>query len=185
MPRLPISASFLAIMLLSIVAIAAVRSSEAGASQADVETADHPLVGSWNVVVSGVAGQPPAPALATYAADGTVLQSNRAVQPAPEGAASSLIFNSAGHGAWTPTGDRTAVATIAILRSGDDGMLLGTLTAHADIEVAEDGNSYTAESTITMTNPEGDVVQTFPITIEATRITAEPMGTPIPATPGA
>lgn len=138
-------------------------------------TTAHPLVGAWFVAVTYETEAPAALTnLATFTADGNLLVANAGQLPnVPPGA--GLVFTE-GHGAWEATGERTAQATSVYLTVNQSGGIASVNTARATIEVDASGDRYTGEASLSIAGPdEGDTVEMF-ATIDATRITVEPMG---------
>ncbi len=87
-----------------------------------------------------------------------------------------VVFTSAGHGAWAPTGPDTAVFSIIVLGSYGNGVFFGTATGHAAIRLGSDGQSFTGDVVWTVADPDGNALATFPGTFQATRIVAEAPG---------
>jgi hypothetical protein len=121
----------------------------------------HPLVGSWLADID--AGDPSdPPALITFRADGTYVQSEID-----------------GVGAWAATGEQTAALTLHSLGPGPDGAAV-VVTIRATVEVAADGQSFTAAYTLELTRPDGTSTGEYgPGTATGTRVAVEPMGTPV------
>ena len=129
----------------------------------------HPLSGSW---IAHLAEEGSAPLLELLSFDeaGVV----RAAGP-----------TGVSVGAWAPTGERTANATLVFpIDIGDGARGLGTI--RGGLEVAEDGQSFTATYTIEFRpgpaledGPTFPVGQLGPVTVNAERIVVEPMGEPV------
>jgi hypothetical protein len=140
----------------------------AGARQATPVVAQpgaHSLVGAW------LLDSDPAPdnvlSLSVFHADGTYTEFD------PED-------GSAGAGAWVSTGDNTAILTIVFLEAADDGSAAGQATVRATIEVAADGQSFTASYTLEFIDPDGTSTGEYgPVDATATRIVAEAPGEPV------
>jgi hypothetical protein len=82
-------------------------------------------------------------------------------------------------GAWEATGDLTADMTIWSPAPEEEGG--GMFIIRVAVEVAEDGQSFTAEYTFEVIGPDGATMgegEYGPGSASATRLTAEPMGTP-------
>ena len=106
------------------------------------------IVGSWDVVVT-IEGQPPFRALATFAADGTTIESP----------AASPTLRSAGHGVWARTGPNVFSMTRLFFRfNPQTGAYLGTTKVNATVTVASDRQSFTAVSRSEMRDPAGGLV---------------------------
>lgn len=132
------------------------------ATAQDPTFADHPLVGAWVVDIAPEDPMNP-PELSLIAADGTMVQ---LTADAP-----------AGYGVWEPTGDTTANETFTVLF--DDG---SRTLVHASVEIAPDGQSFTATYTnefFLNPSPEESSGEIGPGTAEGTRIDAAGPGTPV------
>jgi hypothetical protein len=121
-------------------------------AQTNPDLANHPIVGTWNVLTPG------GPALVVFLADGTNIQGLPATLPGPNG----VTFVSTQVGTWEPTGERSVHFTGVQLHSDADGTFIGTVTIDGCPEVGEDGQSlYDVESQpfITTRDAVGTVVQ--------------------------
>lgn len=152
------------------------------AAQDEPSTTDHPLVGSWVVLVTledqgADAVLPPELAsLVTYFADGNVLAANAGqLPPLPPG---SGLFFTEGHGQWTPIGDSTAEATFVSLVLDQTGGLSSTNTARSTLEVDASGNSYTGSLTLESLSSTGTSTGSQEVSIDATRIQVDQPATP-------
>ena len=149
-------AALAALALISLVA------APAALAQDPMTAAGHPLVGAWLVDVN-TADQNDPPARVIFSSDGTLIQVN------PTGAAI---------GVWEPTGERTGALTIAG-ESADAAGALSTGTLRATVEVAADGQSWTAQATGEYIGPDGvSSGQIGPTAATAARVLVEPM-TPV------
>jgi hypothetical protein len=127
----------------------------------DITLENHPLVGAWLLVnESDPTGQP---LLVAFTSDGIVQQTD--------------ADGIAGFGTWEPIGPASAGLTVLQLIPDSAGTP-ATVTIHASIQVAPDGQSFTADYTLELA--EGDLPpgQYGPGSASATRIEVEPMGTP-------
>jgi hypothetical protein len=135
-----------------------------GAFAASEGTPEHPVIGTWAAV-------PPASGFVLFGADGSVVGMD------PNG---GTVF-----GNWQSTGDRTADFTVRGLATPGQPSS-GILTARASIEVAEDGTTATVTATVESSTPDGGTTgQLGPISAELTRLTVEPMGSPVAPLPSA
>ena len=147
--------------------------------------AGHALVGSWQMTFAFASQtQPPVQliSLATYSSDGTVVVANGGQLPAlPLGAG---LFLTEGHGAWAPTGERTAAATFVFVMLDQGGGLASINTARTTLEVDAAGDAYAGAFTLDMVTPRGTpFAPQAGGTFTATRIRVEPMGSPAAGTP--
>jgi hypothetical protein len=122
--------------------------------------AAHPLVGAW--MLTDTSDPEGGQFLASFSSDGIYQQSED---------------NGAGFGAWEPTGATSAALTLVILATEEEGG--GTITVRATIEVGADGQTLTADYTIEATGEGAPPGEFGPGSVTGTRITVEPMGTPV------
>ena len=138
------------------------------------------FVGSWLLTVPGTA---PAHSLATVMADGTLIDSDPPVFPAGGGA--PVTFHSAGQGVWRQTGPTTAAATFVDVVADAQGNYLGSETISERWTLGADGDSFGGRFSVRAVDPSGKVVSQVGGTVQGTRITLQPMGTPAAGTPAA
>jgi hypothetical protein len=126
----------------------------------DGDTADHPLVGTWSLT-PGQTDQP-MPDVIIFSADGGV------VDVESDGSVSL--------GAWEATGEATANMTLTVYSAEE-----GAYRIRAAIEVAPDGQSFTAPYTLEVFDPaSGESMGEYgPDTATATRLAVEGPGTPV------
>ncbi len=129
--------------------------------QAAASTENHPIVGTWLYTPESTADGRRHPA--AFNSDGTFWQAD--------------AQNVVGIGVWEPTGPNSVTVTfVDQIPDGAGGF--ATETIRASVEVTPDGQSFTAEFTVEVSGggfPEG---QYGPASVSATRMAAEPMGTP-------
>ena len=151
------------LLLTAVVMIGAVALGGSAVAQDSTPVApstDHPIVGSW--MIDTEPQNPTNPLhLTIISADGSYLESET------DGGVSV--------GVWEATGDNTAIFSFRFL-AGPQGM--GTIRAEA--EVAEDGQTFTANFTLELVAPDGTSTgEVGPGMAEATRLTVEAPGTPV------
>lgn len=172
-------------VVVMVVAFAAVLVLSATARQSVAQTAtpaaDQGFVGAWRVDSETPFGA--SRSLITLMADGTVLFSDRPVLPGDAGFPDTFI--SAGHGAWEQTGPTTAAATWDQFVSDVEGNLLVTVTNTLEATLGADGISWSGSFSSTSTDPAGNVLYVGTGTVQATRITVQPLATPPAGTPAA
>ncbi len=153
-----------------------------GAAQpAGTPTSARGFVGAW--LVTPTVGGETATALTTFNADGTILTSNRPVQPAPPVLPAPVLVQSLGHGSWVATGERTADVTFVFLQTDVAGTPLGTRTVRGSLELDAGNDTWTGTFSATVADPDGAVLQTSEGTVAARRITAASV--PAASTPAA
>ena len=120
-------------------------------------SAAYAIVGTWDVALS-FPGQPPGRVLATFAGDGTTVESP-AVPAALRGAS---------HGAWERIEPHVFSVTRVFFRfNPQTGAFLGTQKVNATVRVAGDGKTFTAVSISEQRDPAGALI------IEGLRGTAQ------------
>ena len=121
----------------------------------------HALVGAWELLADVGDGDTSCPSQVIFTSDGAYIDVDC------EGA---VVV-----GTWEPTGDATAIMTFT---GHEDG---GTYRVRAAVEVAADGQSFTAPFTFEVFNPEtGEGMGEYgPGMATGTRLAAEAPGTPV------
>lgn len=153
--------SFAVIVLVALAAFG-LRS---GVGAQDATTQGHPLVGTW---LADTDTNDPANAMDTFtfSSDGGYIEVD---------ATGDVQL-----GAWEATGGTTAILKIVSYQANDDGTPAGGYIVRASIEVAADGNSFTASYTFEFLSADGSSSgQAGPGTATGTRIVAEAPGTPV------
>ena len=108
----------------------------------------HSLVGTWDVTLS-IPGQPPGRVLATFAGDGTTVES----------AAAPGTLRGASHGAWERIGPSLFSVTRVFFRfNPQTGAFLGTQKVNATVRVAQDRKTFTAVSISEQRDPAGNLI---------------------------
>ena len=111
-------------------------------------SAGYALVGTWDVTLS-LPGQPPGRVLATFAGDGTTVES----------AAAPAALRGASHGAWERIGPYLFAVTRVFFRfNPQTGAFLGTQKVNATVRVAQDGKTFTAVSISEQRDPAGALI---------------------------
>jgi hypothetical protein len=123
-------AMFLAIVSLGI----------SGKATAQDKTQVHPVVGTW-IADSDPENTENAKDVYVFNADGSYIEADS--------------NGDVGLGSWEATGANTANLTIKSEGTDADGHNLGSVIIRAAIEVAADGNTFTAEYTIQFIEPNG------------------------------
>jgi hypothetical protein len=95
-----------------------------------------------------------------------------------------VTFISAGHGIWEATGPDTAAATFVEFVSDGEGNFLAVVTDSIEVTLGADGVSLSGQFSSTSTDPAGAVLYVGGGTAKATRITVQPLATPV-ASPAA
>lgn len=131
-------------------------------------TARHLITGSWRVTLFPAEGTP-ALGLATFGADGTMVNAFPPVEPSPL-VPGGVMFVSSGHGAWETTGPDTVIAGFVALGADGQGQPGGTGTIRAGITLDADGQAFSSDYDATMAGPAGNTVATEQGTLRATRI---------------
>jgi hypothetical protein len=113
-------------------------------------------------------------------ADGTVIFSDRPSLPGDAGF--PVTFISTAHGVWEATGPDTASATFIEFVTDGEGNFLVIVTDSIEVALGDDGNSFSGQFSSMSTDPVGAVLYVGEGTVEGTRITVQPLATPL-ATP--
>jgi len=129
------------ILLLGILALAGVASHAAAAHDAAPPVlAAHPLVGAW-MLGTNTADPTTLPPLMIFDADGTSVGADL-------GGRDTV-------GTWEATGSRTAALTLMAFAPGEGGAFGDMVKLRGAVEVAADGQSFTASSTVELMAPNG------------------------------
>jgi hypothetical protein len=129
--------------------------------QSDAANAHKPLVGSWTVKVMPAVG-PPSVNIATFTADGGVIQTTT-----DPGAASGL-------GVWDKIGNRQYALTFVIL-SQDPSLPFQSVKVRATFNLDADGDTAAGPFIADFLDASGNVLFSMDGTIEAARIQVEPL----------
>jgi hypothetical protein len=159
-------AALLLVLFVAYLGFAGIAANPAVAQDATPESlTGHPLVGAW--VLDADPDDPAnAPELIVFTADGLY------IGVAADG--SNTI------GAWEATGPRGAAITLHFFIPGENDGFGGMATVRGNVEVAEDGQSFTAPYTLEFAGADGAGSGEYgPLTASGTRIAVEPMGEPI------
>jgi hypothetical protein len=126
------------------------------------------FVGAWRLTLLPAQGTP-APALATLGADGTLVMAFLPVEPFL-GSADQLVFISAGHGGWEPSGPGTARFTFVALAASERGALAATGTISGSLALSRDGTTVTGSYGASLADPAGNEMATEQGGVRADRI---------------
>lgn len=112
------------------------------------------LEGTWRVEVTLRNCQTGTPirtiqALNTYVSGGSMLETGN-----------SSTLRSPGHGVWHHTGGRDYTATFMFFRFNPDGTPAGSQKVTRNIEVGEDGDTFTATASVEILDINGNVIAT-------------------------
>lgn len=152
-----------------------------GAAPATPLAVERGFVGAWRLTFDTPTG--PSQSLLTVMADGTLLFSGRPVSPAAGGF--PVIFSSTAHGAWQATGPAGAGMTWVGLVTDGEGTLLAVVTDSVEARLAPGGNAWSGAYSATVNDSDGNELYVGGATVQAERITVQPLATPAAATPAA
>ncbi len=156
-----------------------------GAGQGTAGEARHPLVGSWEVLISYEGATAiEVTNLATFGADGTLLVASAGQLPNIPGVFGTGLVLTEGHGAWAATGERTADVTYRSLTLDQTGSISSTNIARMSLAVDPSGDAYSGTCSLELISPNGNSMGSGTGTVRAERIAVEPPATPV-ATPAA
>lgn len=157
MRRLSLLASLVAVVLLALVVTP--RAPLSRAQESTPEASGHPFVGTW-LIDTDTADPESGTGVVTVAADGTYTEVD--------------ADGTTGLGAWRPTGEDTADLTL--LYPSEEGLA----QVRATIEVATDGQAFTATYTFEFVAPDGTGTGEYgPGEAAGTRVEVEAPGTPV------
>jgi hypothetical protein len=162
--------AFVLVTLLTL-AIATVHPGVSAQEATPSAAATHPFVGAW-IVDTDTTIDANFPALAVVTTDGTYLESHPDV--------------GVGVGSWEATGERTVSLTIVFRAPSETGTPVGLVTAHATVEITEDGDVWEAPYRFEAVAPDGSVLFAGEGHSRAVRVGTEPtagLATPKAATP--
>lgn len=159
----PLVPSF-ALVLMALLATPRVSPSMAQQTTPTTEMS-HPVVGAWILDTDASTGEN-APSLASFSSDGVY---HEVSSDGPDGI-----------GVWQPIDADSVALTITYIDVDPDGTYSSTTTVRATVDVDSSGNAFTAQYTLEFVDPQGGSSgQLGPGTATATRMTVEPMGTPV------
>jgi hypothetical protein len=124
---------------------------------------EHRLVGSWQIIDPGSGTFI---GLLTADGSGTTTVSSTVSTPA--------AFVSTAHGVWEKTGQTYSITTRAFLYDAA-GNLIFTRKVRSNVQLSQDGQTYTSDVVIDVMQLDGTVIQTLTLTADGIRITPEPL----------
>jgi hypothetical protein len=144
-----------------VIGASAVTSASTAPTVPSDASAVSPIVGTWTIIDNS--DPETAPTIGAFSAGGNYVQ---------------VEEGEVGFGVWESTGPSSAALMITQQGGSDEGG--GTFTIRATIEVAPDGQSFTADYTLEVSGVEGVPPGEYgPGQVTGTRIVVEPMGTPV------
>src|SRR6516165_8093420 len=134
------------------------------------------IVGAWRVTatVTTLQGVPPFPVLMTFCADGTMSQSRLYFLPA------FGVLTTSFHGVWNRVnGNQIATTSLSLAQGAPgnaalNGAFFGTETVNFHPVLSADGNSFTAQWTSTVVDPNGNQILQNGGTLSGVRIQVGP-----------
>jgi hypothetical protein len=146
-----------------LIAVAALTTTGAiSASAADDDSSANALVGSWQLNVNRGPVLPPVKGLTTYTSGGSLI-----------GTANTVVRGPA-HGTWERVSGRLYADTHIFFRFDASGTFIGTQKIKENVQLSQDGDSYTAVAISDLFDPNGNLVAGgLRATITATRIKVE------------
>ena len=118
---------------------------------------DKKLEGSWNHTgtridcVTGQVNGTSFTSMFTFSRGGTFWEAGTQIPPS---------LRSSSHGVWSHDSGRLYTTAFQFFRFNPDGTLAGRLIVRQEIEVSDDGDSYTATSTSQVLDINGNVIAT-------------------------
>jgi hypothetical protein len=151
------------IAVICLIAVALVAMGAISASAANDDSSANQLAGSWELTVNRGPALPPVKALTTYTPGHSLI-----------GTANNVVRGPS-HGAWEHVSGRVYADTHIFFRFEPTGTFLGTQKVRETVELAQDGDSYTAVAISDQFDPNGNLTASgLRATITATRIKVEP-----------
>jgi hypothetical protein len=126
------------------------------AAAQDTDLANHPVVGSWRVMLGD---DPHVHGLLTHHADGTVTSTDPATMAVAPGV---VAYVSAAHGVWEPTGPTTAAYTIQGFTNDAEGNVTGYVTISGERDTSADGQTFGGAGIFQVADAEGNVLLSAP-----------------------
>ena len=163
MRRVPV---LVLVMLVSLVGVVALgHPGPTRAQQATpIAASPSPLIGSWQLDTDTQDPSNP-PEIATVYADGSYLE---------------VATDGVGSGRWESTGADSANLNIWFLQTDDHGNYTGTTIIRALVHLNADGQSFDADYTIELMQPDGSMSGQYgPGHAHGDRLSVEPMGGPV------
>jgi hypothetical protein len=137
------------------------------ASAANPDSSANQLVGSWQLTVNRGPALPPVKGLTTYTSDGTLIGT------------ANVVVRGPAHGVWEHVSGRVYADTHYFFRFDPTGTLLGSQKIRETVQLAQDGDSYTAVAISDQFDPNGNLTASgLRATITATRIRVERLPEP-------
>ena len=150
------------IALLALTALVFAGAISASSADDGNEHGPNQLVGSWELNVDR-SPLPPVKSMFTYISGGTLVETG------------SLSTRGPSHGAWEHLKARQYAVTHVFFRFDPTGTFIGTQRINETLDLAEDGESYTAVAISYLYDTAGNlVVGGLRATVTATRIHVEP-----------
>lgn len=158
----------IAVLIVACLASLTVAGFHAGAQ--DIDTATHPIVGTWQVRLGD---DPHVHGLVTHHADGTVTSSDPATLAVAPGV---VVYVSAAHGVWEPIGPTTIAYTVQGFTSDAEGNVTGYVSISGVREVSADGQAFGGNGIYQVTDAEGTVLLAAPAPdVRGARLVVIPM----------
>ena len=163
-----------ALVLFTAVAVAGINAWQAAAQVGHGVAGG--IIGAWRVTatVTTLQGVPPFPVLMTFCADGTMSQSRLYFLPA------FGVLTTSFHGVWNRVnGNQIATTSLSLAQGAPgnaalNGAFFGTETVNFHPVLSADGNSFTAQWTDTVVDPNGNQLMQNGGTLSGVRIQVEP-----------
>lgn len=150
------------IAAIAVIAAALAATGAISASAADDDSSANTLVGSWELTVNRGPQLPPVKGLTTYTAGHSLIGT------------ANLVIRGPAHGTWEHVSGRLYADTHIFFRFDATGAFLGTQKIRETVELAHDGDSYTAVAISDQFDPNGNLTASgLRATITATRINVE------------
>ena len=147
-------------LILLAASLAVGAASNAGANDGD---AGNSIVGTWTATIDLPAPQADLQSLQVFSPGGGLVEMSNEPQAS----------RTAQYGSWERIGGRLYAATGLIFRFNPAGAHVATVKINRTIRLSDDGQSMTWAARVTVTDPAGNVQQTFPVRASAERLPVE------------
>jgi hypothetical protein len=151
------------IAAIGLIAVALASTGAISASAANDDSSANQLVGSWELTVNRGPALPPVKGLTTYTTGHSLIGT------------ANVVVRGPAHGAWEHVSGRLYADTHIFFRFDPTGTFIGSQKIRETVELAQDGDSYTAVAISDQFDPNGNLTASgLRATITATRIKVEP-----------
>jgi hypothetical protein len=144
--------------------VAGMVAAGAGSAGASGVSSGNQLAGTWVVTVNRPAPLPPLTSLQIFTGDGSVI----------EDANEASATRTASFGSWERIEGRLYAATAVMFRfDPQTGAHIATMKINRTIRLSEDGQSFAHAARVSVSDPAGNLLQSFPVLANGNRMPIE------------